>query len=90
MKLRQKATGVICHSDRFNTHGLSEIIVYFDDDCDSDYITNYEVELGIGDEVYWKDLSQAFKDRDVISDNHNTWFFEPKNEEDKKRGYTLD
>lgn len=37
----------------------------------------------------WKDLNQAMKDRDVITDNYNTYFFEPRTPEDRIRGFTL-
>ena len=31
----------------------------------------------------WKDMAQAFRDKDLIIDNYNTIFFEPKTQEDK-------
>jgi hypothetical protein len=37
----------------------------------------------------WKPMDQAFRDRDLICDNHNTCFFEPPTPEDRARGYTL-
>lgn len=37
----------------------------------------------------WKDLNRAFKDRDVITDNYNKYFFEPRTPEDRIRGFTL-
>lgn len=89
MKLRNKLTSDLCQSDKFNMHSTSEIIVFYEDDCDSDYIKNFDVELGVGDAVRWVDLRQAFKDHDVITDNFNTRFFEPKDEEDRARGYTI-
>lgn len=86
MKVRTKETGEIAHSGNFNTHGLSEIIVYFfDGDCTSDFIHNYEVYLERKNE--WKPLDQAFKDKDVIPDNYNTMFREAKNKEEKERGW---
>lgn len=62
-------------------HALSEVNI----GCDSVYIKDLEIfieKLGV-----WKSLSQAFKDRDVITDNYNTTFSEPKTEEDRARGY---
>lgn len=85
MRVRHKKSGHIGSSGMFNTHGIGEIIVYFDD-CNSDFISNYDVELPDGT---WKDLGDAFEDHDVIIDNYNTRFFYPENEEDMKRGYTL-
>jgi len=88
MKVRHKKgyTGI---SSKFNTLALSEIIVYFDDDlgADSDFISNYDVYLESKNE--WKDMKQAFRDHDIIEDNYATYFFEPQNEEDRKRGFTL-
>jgi hypothetical protein len=90
MNLRHKVTGKLCSSDRLNYRGEGEIIVLFEDDCDSLHISQFEVELGIGDDIYWKNLEDAFLAHDVIVDNHVTRFFEPKNAEDRVRGYTLD
>jgi hypothetical protein len=85
MKVRLKSDpSQIGHSGDFNTHSLSEILVYWDDDIDSDYMSKYDVLLSDGN---WKDLKQAFKDKDVITDNHNTCFAEPKTEEERERGY---
>lgn len=66
---------------------IQQIIDEIDDRDFSDYISNYLVWLEKKNE--WKDLRQAFKDHDVITDNYNTIFFESDNEEDKKRGFTL-
>jgi hypothetical protein len=86
MKLRDKSTKEECSSGNFNTSSLSEIIVYYKDGgSDTDYIDGYEVYLEIKKE--WKDLKQAFKDKDVIPDNFNTRFAEPNTPEDKIRGY---
>jgi hypothetical protein len=35
------------------------------------------------------DMREAFNQHLIITDNYNTRFCEPKNEEDKKRGYYL-
>ena len=91
MKLKHKHTGSICSSSMFNVHSslsLPEIIVRNEGfGCDSDYIENYDVWLEQSQQ--WKDLKQAFKDRDVITDNCNTTFFEPPTLADKTRGFTL-
>jgi hypothetical protein len=90
MKLRDKKNGQICSSSRFNTNAIAEIIVMFpepDADMDSGYIRNYDVYLEAKKE--WKDLVQSFIDRDIIVDNYNTIFFEPKNTVDRGRGYAL-
>ena len=89
MKLRNKYTGKNWHSSKFNIHGLGEIIVHYPDyGADSAFIREFDVYLVSTGE--WKDMNQAFKDHDLITDNYNTRFFEPKTEEDRIRGFTLD
>lgn len=86
MKVRNKKTQAQGQSTNFNVHSLSEIVVAFEDGTmDSDYIRNYDVWIN----DTWVDMSDAFKRNLLISDNYNTIFFEPTNEEDKIRGYTL-
>lgn len=51
------------------------------------YIKDLDVWIeGLGK---WKDMRLAFRDKDLIIDNHNTVFFEPENEDERKRGYRL-
>lgn len=83
MKVRYKKTGAIAGSNKFNTTALYEILT----GDDSAFIKDMDVFLEKTGE--WKDMRQAFKDHDLIVDNYNTYFFEPENEEDRKRGYTL-
>lgn len=67
----------------FNIHALNEVLT----GDDSAFVRDLDVFVeALGQ---WKDLGEAFKDRDFINDNYNTYFFEPKNEEDRKRGFTL-
>jgi hypothetical protein len=73
-------------SGNFNTHGIGEAIMYFDDGADSVFISDLEVLLPNNE---WKPLNDAFKDKDVINDNYNTRFFFPPTPEDRERGYTL-
>jgi len=94
MKVRNKEKGYTGVSGSFNTHALSEIIVGFDDGpngepngADSCFISEYDVFLE--ETQKWKDMRQAFKDHDLINDNYNTVFFEPKTKEDRERGFTL-
>lgn len=84
MKVRNKKTGTIGQSGDFNVHAMSEIIVYTDD-CTSDFISNYDVFIeSIGE---WVDMHEAFKQKLIITDNYNTNFREPLNEEEKERGW---
>ena len=85
-----------CSSSKFNTHALSEVICYWEADSDSMFIKDLDVYITAGVfngfcsmAIGWKDMHQAFKDYDIITDNYNTCFFEPKNKEDKERGFTL-
>jgi len=88
MKVRIKnQPTIIGSSHKFNIHALNEVLVGFEDDYDSYYISDLDVFIEALNE--WKDMGQAFKDKDIIIDNYNTYFFEPKTEEDRKRGYTL-
>jgi hypothetical protein len=86
MKVRQKSTGSTGQASRFNTHGLGEIFVGFDDgDMDSMMLADFDVFLPKLRQ--WKDMRQAFADKDIIPDNYNVCFGEPLNDEDRERGY---
>ena len=72
-------------ADRFNT---TEVIVYYDGE--NGYISSEfpsDLEVLIHDK--WITLKEAFKNHDLISDLYNTKFFEPKDEEERKRGYRI-
>jgi hypothetical protein len=87
MKVRlKKNPAVTGSSSTFNTHGLGEMIVGFTEgDMDSQMISDYEVFLEKKQE--WKDMSQAFADKDLIPDNYNCIFAEPADEESRERGW---
>jgi len=86
MKVRNKNTGALGYSSKFNMHAMAEIIVCFDEgDCDSDFISNYDVFLKVKN--IWKSMNEAFRDKDVITDNYNSEFMEPRNEAERKRGW---
>ena len=88
MKVREKNKEIIWHSSRFNIHGIGEMIVENEDyGADSVFIKDYDA--WIEELQQWKDMGQAFRDRDIIIDNYNTYFFEPSTEEDRARGFTL-
>lgn len=76
------------YAGRFNVCALDEV-----EGCseafgvDLFYIKDLDVWIeGLGK---WKDMRLAFRDKDLIIDNHNTVFFEPENEDERKRGYRL-
>jgi hypothetical protein len=79
MKVRYKLTGTETDSSQFNVHALGEVLT----GDDSAYIS--DLDVFINDE--WKDMRQAFADRDIIPDNYNTFFGVPRNEKDRQRGY---
>lgn len=68
------------YTNSLNIHGLSEVNM----GDDLAFIKDLEVQLSSGE---WKCMSQAFRDRDIITDNYNQWFREPKNQEEKERGF---
>ena len=81
--LRYKKTKIETSSNRFNLHSLNEVALP-DDSCP---INQLEVFLEATQE--WKDMADAFHESALITDNHNTVFFEPRTKEDRERGYTL-
>ena len=83
MKICYRNTGEIGAASQFNIYATSEVLTGDN--------TVYIRDLDVWIEALqtWKSLADAFRDRDVIVDNYNTYFFEPTNEEDRKRGYTL-
>ena len=86
MKVKNKKTGDIGYSNKFNTHGLGEMIVYYEDgDCSSEYIKDYDAF--IESENTWMDMHEAFSRNLIISDNYNVEFSEPANAEEKERGW---
>jgi hypothetical protein len=83
MKVRYKNNPeTIGYSSSFNMCSLCEVLVSGDWGGDSAFIKDLDVFILA--EYQWKDMRQAFEDRDIITDNYNTCFFEPDNEEDKK------
>ena len=87
MKVRGKDKKWEGVSKSFNISSISEILIYGDWGGDSTFINECEVYLE--SKKIWKDMSQAFKDKDIITDNYNTRFFEPPTKEDRERGFTL-
>jgi len=72
MKLKHKKTGEICSSSEFNIHTCcpQEIIVYSKDWCDTDFMTDYDVEIN----GQWYDLVEAFNLKLLGRDNYNQYF----------------
>lgn len=87
MKVRYiKHPETIYYSNSFNLSSNSEIIFANEDfGYDSDFIEKFEVLINDN----WVLLTDAFKNSDLITDNHNTRFCKPLNDEDRKRGYFI-
>jgi len=83
MRCRYKKTGYEFNASSFNTSALAEVLT----GDDSAFIRDLDVFLEATGE--WKDMGLAFRDRDLITDNYNTYFFEPKTDEERKRGYAV-
>ena len=81
MRIRYKKTGTEADSSRFNVHAIAEVLT----GDDSAYISDLDIWI----DGEWKDMGQAFKDRDIIPDNYNTFFGPPRTDEDRERGYFL-
>lgn len=69
------------NASQFNVHAMAEVLT----GDDSAFVSSLDVLIN-GE---WKDMGQAFKDHDLITDNYNTCFFEPRDDEERKRGYAL-
>lgn len=82
MKVRYKSNGAIAYVSSFNMTTTGEVLT----GDDSAYIAELEVFLEKSGE--WKDMRQAFRDHDLITNDANTSFFEPENEKDKVRGFS--
>lgn len=77
MKLKDKKTGEIWFSNQFNMSSICELIIMNDSGADSAFISDFDVWLESKNQ--WKDLGDSFKDKDVITDNYDTEFFENHN-----------
>jgi hypothetical protein len=99
MKVRLiKKPNITGIANRFNTCSKCEVIIGYDGaDMDSVYVSELEVlihkivKIGFSHKVIklWMPMKEAFRNKDLITDDMNTEFFEPHNKEDRVRGYTL-
>jgi len=79
-------------SGQFVPNGMGEVVVHFvpNGDCDAMFASELEVLLNAaagsinGD---WVNMSQAFKDRDLIPDNYERTFREPADIAERMRGW---
>lgn len=82
-QVRFKKTGTVGESSQFNTSTVGEVIVTTTEDYDTVFISDLDVWVN----GQWKDMAQAFRDKDIIPDNYNQWFAAPHNDEERERGY---
>lgn len=66
---------------RFNAYGLGEVLT------GDDSVFASDLEVFVEAKQAWKCLAQALRDRDIISNNHDTCFSEPRTEEERVRGW---
>jgi hypothetical protein len=83
MKARYKKTHCETVVLGFNLHSVNEVVT----EDDSAFI--FDLDVWLTQKSEWEDMRQAFADHDLITDNFNTFFFEPQNEEDRQRGYAI-
>jgi hypothetical protein len=83
MLLRYKDTKQTFTSSKFNIHALAEV------DAGDDSVFFKDLDVFIENKQEWIDFNTALQNHDIIPDNYNTYFREPKNEEERKRGYYL-
>lgn len=81
MLIRHKDTKVETYSDKFNTSTIGEVVTQ------DDSLFIKDLDVFIRSKNKWKDMRQAFADKDIITDNFNINFREPKSEEEYKQGY---
>lgn len=85
MLVRYKSTGSVAISSRFNPSCVGEVLT----ECDSAFINELDVWLENTNPPSWKSMADAFRDRDLITDDYVTVFFEPRGKEEHERGYAL-
>lgn len=91
MKIRLKAKPeIIGSANKFdiNTCAPQEVFVAWSEELSQEFARDLEVFIEIKQE--WMPFGEAQKNHDIITDNYNTYFFEPKTPEDRERGYTND
>ena len=81
LKDKPETTGT---ASKFNG-GFEVLVTFAGGEMDSVFTSDLEVFVSGG----WKDLGLALDEKDVITDNHNVEFFEPRDEAEKLRGYRL-
>lgn len=85
MKTRLISTKAEGNHSRFNTSGTTEVIGSIGDDYDSWFMK--DLEVFIPSLNVWKPMLLAFKDKDIVPNNMNTYFAEPINAECRERGW---
>lgn len=76
------------HCSRFNPVGFGEVIIQ-GENIGADSVFVVDLEIFVESKQTWKDMAIAFKEQDILPDNYNLWFSEPKTEQDRLRGYII-
>lgn len=77
MKVKNRKTGEVGYSSKFNVAGVSsEVIVAYNDSFDLEFISDLYVYIEAKRE--WVDMPEAFRLRLIIPDNCNEFFRAPK------------
>lgn len=85
MRVRYIKTKSETQSSKFNPSAIGEVLT----EDDSALIDELEIWLEGTAPPGWKSMVDAFSDRDLITDDNVTRFFEPRNQEERERGYAL-
>jgi hypothetical protein len=78
------------HCQTSNPMGIGEVLVSFEDgDASSEMIGDLEVllERVPGKDPFWYPMRLAFREKHLIEDNYARSFREPRNEEERTRGW---
>lgn len=68
------------HGSNFNLCSINDILVYFDDGCIDEYSPS-QLDVYLTKKKEWKYLPDAFRDKDVVTNDAYTFFYEPREEQ---------
>lgn len=68
------------YGSNFNLCSINDILVYFDDGSIEEYSPS-QLDVYLTKTEEWKYLTDAFRDKDVVTNDENTFFYEPTEEQ---------
>ena len=68
------------YGSNFNICSMNDVLVYFDDGHIEEYGAS-QLDVYLTKKEEWKYLSDAFRDKDVVTNDENTFFYEPREEQ---------